>query len=77
MEHLNAEMIREKGRLGWQKAGGYGRRSLRNPPCPATRQSAVVAFAQTLPAQKIEARVGCSVLNRITRLDMPVSQRIA
>ena len=30
-----------------------------------------------LPAQKTEARVGCSVLNRMTRLGMPVSQRIA
>ncbi len=33
--------------------------------------------ARTLPAQKTEARVGCSVLNRMTRLGMPVSQRIA
>ena len=33
--------------------------------------------AWTLPAQKTEARVGCSVLNRMTRLGMPVSQRIA
>ena len=30
-----------------------------------------------LPAQKIEAKVGCSVLNRMTRLGMPVSRRIA
>ena len=33
--------------------------------------------ARTLPGQKTEARVGCSVLNRMTRLGMPVSQRIA
>ena len=33
--------------------------------------------ARTLPAQKTEARVGCGVLNRMTRLGMPVSQRIA
>ena len=33
--------------------------------------------ARTLPAQKTETRVGCSVLNRMTRLGMPVSQRIA
>jgi hypothetical protein len=33
--------------------------------------------ARTLPAQKTEARVGCSVLNRMTRLGMPVSQRVS
>ena len=33
--------------------------------------------ARPLPAQKTEARVGCSVLNRMTRLGMPLSQRIA
>jgi hypothetical protein len=33
--------------------------------------------ARTLPAQKTEARVGCSVLHRMTRLGMPVSQCIA
>jgi hypothetical protein len=33
--------------------------------------------AWTLPAQKTEARIGCSVLNRMTRLGMPVSRRLA
>jgi hypothetical protein len=33
--------------------------------------------ARGLPAQKAEARAACSVLNRVTRLGMPVSQRIA
>jgi len=32
--------------------------------------------APTLPAQKTETKVGCSVLNRMTSLGMPVSQRI-
>ena len=32
--------------------------------------------ARTLPAQKTEARVACSALNRMTRLGMPVSQRV-
>jgi len=29
--------------------------------------------ARTLPAQKTEAKVACSVLNRMTRLGMPCS----
>ena len=45
MENLDAEMIQGKGHLGWQTAVGYGRRSLRKPPYPATRQSSVVDFA--------------------------------
>ncbi len=32
--------------------------------------------ARTLPAQKTEAKVACSVLNRMTRLGMPVFQRV-
>jgi hypothetical protein len=33
--------------------------------------------ARTLPAQEVEARVGCKVLNRMTALGLPVSRRLA
>src|SRR3954468_1306519 len=72
------QMIRDKGRLGWQTAVGYGRRSLAETAI--SRYKTVIGRglrARTLPAQKTEARVGCAVLNRMTRLGMPVSQRIA
>ena len=72
------QTIRDKGRLGWQKAVGYGRRSLGETAM--FRYKALIGRglrARTLPAQKTEARVGCAVLNRMTRLGMPVSQRIA
>jgi hypothetical protein len=71
-------MIQDKGRLGWQKTVGYGRRAL-----AATAISGYKAVigrglrARALPAQKTEARVGCAALNRMTRLGMPVSQPIA
>jgi hypothetical protein len=71
-------MIREKGRLGWQKAVGYGRRSLGETA--VSRYKAIIGGglrARTLHAQKTEARAACSVLNRMTRLGMPVSRRIA
>jgi hypothetical protein len=32
--------------------------------------------ARTLPTQKSEATAGCKVINIMTRLGMPVSQRI-
>ena len=31
---------------------------------------------RTLPAQKTEAKVACAVLNRMTKLGMPASQRV-
>ena len=71
-------IIREKGRMGWQRAVGYGKRSLGETAM--FRYKAIIGRglrARTLPAQKTEARVACSVLNRMTRLGMPVSQRIA
>jgi hypothetical protein len=75
-QHLR--VIRQKGRLGWQKAVGYGRRSLGETA--VFRYKTIIGRrlrARTLPSQKTEARVACSVLNRMTRLGMPVSQRIA
>ena len=72
------QTIREKGRLGWQRAVGYGKRSLGETAM--FRYKAIIGRglrARTLPSQKTEARVACSVLNRMTRLGMPVSQRTA
>ncbi len=71
-------LIREKGRMGWQRAAGYGRRSLGETA--VFRYKAIIGRrlrARTLPGQKTEAKVGCSVLNRMTRLGMPVSRRTA
>ena len=71
------QLIRDKGRMGWQKAVGYGRRSLGETAM--SRYKALIGRslrARSLPAQKREARAGCVVLNRMTRLGMPASQRI-
>ena len=71
-------MIRDKGRMGWQRAVGYGKRSLGETA--VFRYKAIIGRrlrARTLPAQRTEARVACSVLNRMTRPGMPVSQRTA
>jgi hypothetical protein len=71
------QTIQEKGRRGWQKAVGYGKRALVETALfryktlmgPALR-------ARTLAAQKTEAYVACSVINRMTPLGMPLSQRV-
>src|SRR3954447_18562434 len=60
------QTIRDKGRLGWQTAVGYGRRSLGETAM--FRYKTVIGRglrARALPAQKTEARVGCAVLNRM------------
>jgi hypothetical protein len=71
-------MIQDRGPHGLAKSG-----RLRQA---VTRETAVFRYkgvigrrlrARTLPSQKTEARVACSVLNRMTRLGRPVSQRIA
>ena len=72
------QLIRDKGRMSWQKAVGYGRRS--HAETAMSRYNVIVGRglrARTLPAQETETKVACSVLNRITRLGMPLSQRIA
>ena len=69
--------IRDRDRLGWQRAVGYGRRAL-GETAAVFRYKATIGRrlrARTLPAQKTEARAACSVLNRMTRLGMPLSQR--
>ena len=71
-------MIEDRGRRGWQKTVGSGKRSLGETA--VFRYKVIIGRrlrARTLPGQKTEARVGCSVLNRMTRLGRPVSQRIA
>jgi hypothetical protein len=71
------QLIQERGRLGWQKAVNYGRRSLGE--VAMMRYKTVIGrrlHAQTLPTQKAEASAGCKVINIMTHLGMPVSQRL-
>jgi hypothetical protein len=74
----HVQLIRDKGRMAWQKATGYGRRSLGETAM--SRYKALIGRglrARALPAQKTEAGAGCAALNRMTRLGMPVSRRVA
>jgi hypothetical protein len=71
------QVIQEKGRRGWQKAVGYGKRSL--VETAMFRYKTLIGptlRARTLPAQKTEARLACSVMNRMTQLGRPLSQRV-
>ena len=70
-------MIQEKGRRGWEKAVGYGRRVL--VETAMFRYKTLIGptlRARKFAAQQVEARVACSVINRMTERGMPISQRV-
>jgi len=72
------QLIAEKGRLGWQRAVGYGKRSL--VEVAMLRQKVLIGRglrARSRSAQKAEATAGCRVLNIMTGIGMPMSRRVA
>jgi IS5 family transposase len=72
----HVRIIAEKGRMAWQKATGYGRRSLAETA--VGRYKAIIGpklHARILPAQRGEAAIATEVLNRMIRVAKPVSIR--
>jgi hypothetical protein len=70
--------IAQKGRMAWQRATGYGRRSLAETA--VGRYKAIIGpklRARGLPAQRAEAAIAVRVLNRMIRVAKPVSVRVA
>jgi hypothetical protein len=70
------QRIQEKGRRSWEKAVGYGKRAL--VETAMFRYKTLIGprlRARALAAQKTEARIGCAVINRMTQIGMPISQR--
>jgi hypothetical protein len=71
-------LIAEKGRMTWQKATGYGRRS--HAETTVGRYKAITGpklRGRSLPAQQGEAAIAVEVLNRMIRVAKPVSVRVA
>lgn len=72
------QLINERGRLGWQRAVHYGRRSLGEVAMMRYKQLIGRSLrARTLPAQKVEATVGCKVMNIMISLGMPAIRKVA
>ena len=64
-DHLRT--VEDHGRIGWQRRSGYGRRSL--VETAMYRYKTIIGrrlHARTLPNQKAEAKIACTVLNRMT-----------
>jgi hypothetical protein len=71
------QLIQEKGRRSWEKTVGYGKRAL--VETAMFRYKTLIGptlRARKFEAQQVEARVACSVINRMTELGMPISQRV-
>ncbi|WP_377810317.1 IS5 family transposase [Azospirillum sp. A29] len=72
------QLIYERGRLGWQRAVHYGRRSLGEVAMMRYKQLIGRCLrARILPTQKVEATVGCKVMNIMTSLGMPTTRKVA
>jgi hypothetical protein len=74
----HVRLIAEKGRMAWQRATGYGRRSLAETA--VGRHKAIIGprlRARSLPAQQGEAVIAVAVLNRMIRTAKPISVRVA
>jgi hypothetical protein len=69
-------LIMEMGRMGWQRATGYGRRSLVETAIGRYKQLIGATLrARTLSGQQGEAAIAVAVLNRMIRVAKPVSVR--
>jgi hypothetical protein len=74
--HIRA--IAEKGRMAWQKATGYGRRSL--VETAIGRYKNIIGSrlrASAFAAQQGEIAIAVEALNRMTRVAKPISVRVA
>jgi len=70
-------MIAEKGRMGWQKATGYGRRSLVETAIGRYKHSIGSTLrARSLATQQGEVAIAVRALNRMIRVAKPVSVRV-
>jgi hypothetical protein len=70
-------MIAEKGRMGWQKATGYGRRSLVETAIGRYKHSiGSILRARSLAAQQAEVAIAVRALNRMIDVAKPLSVRV-
>jgi hypothetical protein len=70
--------IREEGRMAWQKATGYGRRSLAETGIGHYKAAIGPQLrARTLPSQQGEAALAIEVQGRMIQTAKPVSVRVA
>jgi hypothetical protein len=70
--------INQYGRTKWQKINNYGNRN--KSETGIKRYKVIICnklHSRLLESQKNEIVIGCSVLNKMTSLGMPISQKIS
>jgi len=73
----HVRMIAEKGRLGWQKATGYGRRSLVETAIGRYKHLiGSTLCARSLATQQGEVAIAVRALNRMITVGKPLSIRV-
>jgi hypothetical protein len=71
-------LIAERGRMAWQRATGYGRRSLGETAIGRYKHLIGPKLrARNLPGQRGEAALAVQALNRMTLVAKPISVRLA
>ena len=72
------QLIAEQGRMAWQRASGYGRRSVVETAIGRYKHLIGPKLrARTLPGQQGEVALAVAVLNRMIRIAKPISERRA
>ena len=78
MRNRNIAEISANGRMTWQKERRYGQRNYSELGIQRYKRILGRAMhARIMPNQKQEFMIGCGVLNKMTRLGMPDSFRVA
>ena len=73
----NILAIKENGRMNWQKQFNYGQRNYSELGVQRYKRILGRAMhAREFGRQLQEAMIGCSILNKMTSLGMPVSLKI-
>lgn len=78
LRNHNLEIIKDCGRMNWQKQVQYGRRN--NSELCIQRYKKILGtslHARDFDNQKMEAMIGAGILNKMTSLGMPTSYRYA
>ncbi len=73
----NIRSIRRLGRRAWHKCSGYSKRSMAENTI--YRYKTIIGRgmrSRTLKGRRVEAQLGCRILNTMTRLGMPDSYRL-
>ena len=74
----HVRLVAEKGRMGWQKATGYGRRSLAETAVGRYKHLIGPRLrARTRAGQRGEVALAVAALNRMIRVAKPVSVHVA